>query len=261
MEKQLDAVAGLMRQAQRILFITGAGLSADSGLPTYRGVGGLYQDKNTEDAMPIEEAMSGYVLQNHPEITWKYLKQMEAACRGARYNRGHEVIALLEQDKPDVWVLTQNIDGFHRAAGSKNLIEIHGRLTDLACMTCDYQETVKDYSGLTGMPPRCPRCGGVLRPGVVLFGELVPELAVMTLYNEMFKGFDLVFSIGTNSLFNYVIKPVTYTQMKGKPTVEINPGTTCISDSVDYHFTTGAADTLEQLWQRYVKTRSHAHSV
>jgi NAD-dependent deacetylase len=251
MQNQLDTVAGLMRRAERILFITGAGLSADSGLPTYRGLGGLYENKATEDHIPIEDAISGAMLNVRPELTWKYLLQMEQTCRHAHYNRGHEIIALLEQDKPGTWVLTQNIDGFHHAAGSKHLIEIHGRFSDLRCMSCAYHATVKDYSGLERIPPRCPRCGGVVRPGVVLFGEMLPEAEIMTLYRQIFLGFDLVFSIGTTSVFPYISRPVISAREKGKPTVEINPGVTSVSDIVDYKFTGGAAETLAQLWQRY----------
>ena len=126
MQQQIDEIADLIAQSQRILFITGAGLSAESGLPTYRGIGGLYDEANTEEDIPIEVALSGGMLKQRPEITWKYLLQVADACRGAGHNIGHELIAKIQEIKPDSWVLTQNIDGFHRSAGSNQLIEIHG---------------------------------------------------------------------------------------------------------------------------------------
>jgi NAD-dependent deacetylase len=84
-----------MRRARRLLFITGAGISADSGLPTYRGIGGLYNDQATEDHFPIETALSGSMLEANPAITWKYLHQIENACRGARFNDAHAIIAAM----------------------------------------------------------------------------------------------------------------------------------------------------------------------
>ena len=132
----LDEVAALCRQAERILFVTGAGMSADSGLPTYRGIGGLYHDRHTDEGVPIEVALSGAMLMSRPELTWKYLAEIEAACRGAQPNAGHMAIAELERRKPRVMVLTQNVDGLHRAAGSHNLVEIHGNLHHLLCTEC-----------------------------------------------------------------------------------------------------------------------------
>ena len=93
MDEILDEVADYLRGAERVLFITGAGISADSGLPTYRGVGGLYQDQLTTDEMPIEVVLSSEMLNRRPELTWKYVFEIETACRGAVSNRGHQIIA------------------------------------------------------------------------------------------------------------------------------------------------------------------------
>ncbi len=241
-----------LRRARRVLFITGAGLSADSGLPTYRGVGGLYDNRTTEEAIPIEEVLSGGMLRRRPELTWRYLLEVERACRDARPNAGHEVIARVEAEKPDSWVLTQNVDGLHRAAGSRNLIEIHGRFSDLLCVEpgCTYRESVVDYSGLSGVPI-CPKCGGVVRPGVVLFGEPLPEAAVTALERELQRGFDLVFAIGTSALFPYITQPVLLARGAGIPTVEVNPGETELSRRVDFRLRCGAAAALSRVWEEY----------
>ena len=249
MEDSLAQVAARLRRAERILFITGAGMSADSGLPTYRGIGGLYDGAVTEEGVRIEEAISGPMFAARPEVTWKYLRQIEESCRGARFNRGHEVIAEIEQAKPRSWVLTQNIDGFHRAAGSRNIIEIHGRFSDLHCVACDYRRTVEDYSTLPPLP-ECPHCGALVRPGVVLFGEVLPQAAVMALYRELGAGFDMIFSIGTTSQFPYIAQPVLMAQEWGALSVEINPAHTPVSDYVDYRFAAGAAATLDALWRK-----------
>ena len=234
-----------MRRARRLLFITGAGISADSGLPTYRGIGGLYNNQATEDHFSIETALSGSMLEANPAITWKYLHQIENSCRGARFNDAHAIIAEW-QDQFDVCVLTQNIDGFHRDAGSRNLIEIHGDIHDLYCTRCNYAATVTDYSALD-LPPSCPRCHALVRPKVVLFGEVLPSHAIQHLYAELDRGFDLVFSIGTTSVFPYIAGPVVQASQMGIPTVEINPTDTNVTRFVDHKLASGAVVSLRAI--------------
>src|SRR5262249_35420370 len=89
-------VAAELAKARRVLGITGAGISADSGLPTYRGIGGLYESSDTEDAMPIEEALSGEMMRRRPDVTWKYIHQIESACRDKKHNAAHEALAQLQ---------------------------------------------------------------------------------------------------------------------------------------------------------------------
>ena len=247
-QSALEPVLSDLKRARRLLFITGAGMSADSGLPTYRGIGGLYEDQITEDDVPIEVALSGDMLKLNPQLTWKYLHQIESSCRGARYNRGHEVIAGL-QDRYDVCVLTQNIDGFHRDAGSRNVIEMHGNVHGLECMGCGQTLDVPDYSQLE-MPPRCGHCNGMLRPRVVLFGEMLPNAALDHYYRELAMGFDMVFSIGTTSVFPYIAGPVLESARAGIPTVEINPGESEVSSIVGQRLPFRAAEILEQLWRQ-----------
>jgi NAD-dependent deacetylase len=234
------------------LFITGAGISADSGLPTYRGIGGLYNDKLTEDGMPVEMALAGETLKSHPEITWKYLLQIEKNCRSARFNRAHEVIAQMEKRFERVWVLTQNIDGFHQAAGSRNLIDIHGDMHKLVCMGCGWSEEVDDYVNID-LPPKCPSCGAAVRPKVVFFGEMLPEDKLVTLERQLRQGFDIYFSVGTTSVFPYISQPILAAKYLGKPTVEINPEDTGISGLVDIKLRMGAAEALDAIWEEYAR--------
>ncbi len=242
-------VAGLLKKCNSILFITGAGLSADSGLPTYRGIGGLYEENLTEDGYRIEDALSGDMLRRRPDITWKYLAQIEANCRGAGPNAAHKAIARLEEEFASVLVFTQNIDGLHQAAGSRNVIEIHGDLHRLSCMGCTQREQIKNLEGRS-LPPRCPRCGAYMRPEVVLFGECLPREAMERFYDELEQGFDLVFSVGTTSVFPYIAEPVVWAARTGIPTVEINPGQTTVSDYVGYKLPLGAASALAALLDR-----------
>lgn len=233
-----------LRAARRVLFITGAGISADSGLPTYRGVGGLYNGEATEDGMEIEEALSGACFAARPEITWKYLAQIERNCRNVVPNAAHRAIAALDASH-DVVVLTQNIDGLHGQAGTRNLIEIHGTLAERYCSYCG---TVADAAD-PEMPPHCRQCGKVVRPGVVLFGEMLPERALNRLYQELNAGFDMVFVIGTTAVFPYIAEPVLRAVRLGAPTVEINPARTYLSGQVSWHVAAGAAEAMDLICQ------------
>lgn len=245
----LDEVAALCARAGSILFITGAGISADSGLPTYRGIGGLYNRNLTDEGLTIEEALSGPVFALRPDITWKYLAEIEANCRGAGPNAAHRAIAELERRHPGSLVFTQNVDGLHRAAGSRELLEIHGTLHRLRCLECDRSREVADYAGLS-IPPACPACGGLLRPDVVLFGEELPLAGLERLERALERGFDLVFSIGTTSVFPYIAGPVLWAIQAGIPTVEINPGQSEVSGLVGYRLRMGAAAAMEALMAR-----------
>ncbi len=251
-ERAIDEVVSRLRPEHRLLFVTGAGLSADSGLPTYRGIGGLYQGEAAEHGLRIEEILSGPMFRVRPELTWKHLLDVAKACKGTTYNRGHEVIADMERHFAGVWTLTQNVDGFHRAAGSKNVIEIHGDLHVILCTSryCNYREEFESFTP-TELPPRCPSCSAVLRPDVVLFEEMLPIEKLTQLTVEMKAGFDMVFSVGTSSLFPYIAAPVFEAKDRGFPTVEINPGQSDVTDEVDIKIAAGAAETLDAIWTRY----------
>jgi NAD-dependent deacetylase len=246
-ELLLQAAAAL-RHARRILIITGAGLSADSGLPTYRGVGGLYNAK-TADGLPIDMALSGPMLRRDPALCWKYIAELGKACLGAQPNAAHYAIAQLQRLKPECWVLTQNVDGYHRAAGSppERLIEIHGQLAPLFCQSCGEVDPELSEHLQRPLPPLCKHCHGVLRPPVVLFEEMLPERALETLYEEMAKGFDAVLSIGTTASFPYIHEPVLRTRVSGGFTAEINPTPTDHSAGMDVFLGCRALEVMEEL--------------
>ena len=247
-QEQIEMIARVLNSCPSILFVTGAGLSADSGLPTYRGIGGLYDVEDTEDGLPIEEILSGAMLQSRPELTWKYLFEIANAARPATHNRGHEVIAEMEAQLPRVWTLTQNVDGFHTSAGSRNVVEIHGNMNSLSCMDCDHQEPANVYAELSNDVPRCQCCQGVMRPDVILFGEALPSDAISTLTHELEQGFSAVVNVGTSALFPYIREPLSRAKSMGLPTVEINPGETVLSSVADYRLELGAAEALDRVW-------------
>jgi len=248
----IDRVVNVLGRARRLLFITGAGMSADSGLPTYRGRDGLYRaQQSTQHGLSIEQALSGPMLRLRPDITWHYLLELERSTRGAMPNRGHHVLAEMDRYFDDVWILTQNVDGLHQFAGSRNILDVHGNLHELECMKCGCQSTAENYTQLS-LPPRCPACEGLIRPRVVLFGEELPQGKLERLWYEFGMGFDAIFSIGTSSLFEYIIEPIRIGQAMGIPTVEINPEPTTVSDLVDVRISERAATALDTIWERYL---------
>jgi NAD-dependent deacetylase len=253
--ERIRKVAGLLRKAGSVLFITGAGISADSGIPTYRGIGGLYNDRTTADGIPIETALAGETLRTRPGIIWKYLAQIENRCRGAKHNRAHEILAGMEARFERVWVLTQNIDGLHQAAGSKNVIDLHGDMYVILCERCGWRTRVERYEGFA-IPPRCPRCGAAARPDVVFFGEWIPPRKVEMMERVLAKPFDVYFSIGTTSVFPYISQPMVQAAREGRPTVEINPDRTGISEKVDIRISLGAAEALEAIWKALAQDRA-----
>jgi NAD-dependent deacetylase len=242
-----ENIAENFRERRRILFITGAGVSAESGLPTYRGIGGLYAKAETEHGMPIEVALSGTMFAQRPEITWHYIARLEQSVRRAKPNRAHQIIAELEA-KHEVVVLTQNVDGFHRAAGSTRVIDIHGDCHSLVCTRCDYREIRADYEGLE-IPPICPQCGSMVRPEVVLFEELLATDKLRELSREVARGFDAYFTIGTTSVFPYIAEPIVDAARSGKLSVEINPEPTEVSEIVDIALRTGAIRALRAIFE------------
>lgn len=250
MSSPLLQTARWLKRSERVLIITGAGISADSGLPTYRGIGGLYSNSQPEEGLPIETLLSGHMMKTRPELCWKYIGQIESACRGALPNTAHKVITLLQGTLPEVWVLTQNVDNLHHLAGNQNVIEIHGNLTKLYCTSCNTRQTLPTYANLT-LPPQCPQCSGLIRPEVVLFGEALPPVALNTLERQLTLGFDLVLSVGTSSGFPYIAAPVLGAHSRGIPTVEINPDSTEISALVTLRIQTTAADAFKELWSHF----------
>jgi len=244
--EQISAIARRLKGSRSVLFVTGAGISADSGLPTYRGIGGLYEQEETDDGIPIEAALSGAMFQRDPKITWKYIHQIESSCRNAGPNRAHEAIAELEARFDRVWTLTQNVDGLHHAAGSTQVIDIHGDVHWLLCTRCGHRWRVETYAGLP-IPPSCPECDSLVRPEVVLFGEMLPMDRVQVLEEQLMRGFDAVISIGTTSVFPYIAEPVIDARRRGGLTVEINPGVSEVSHIVNHRLRTGAARAMDAL--------------
>ena len=243
MNSDFVKVGGLLKNAKRVLFITGAGVSAESQIPTFRGATAAFADGMTEDGVPFEEVLSAETFIKNPKLVWKYLFILELSIRGKVPNAAHLAMAALQTSQRSVYVATQNIDELHQRAGSQYVFELHGNLRRIICMECNYWVHLETIESLTKVPC-CPKCEAILRPDIVLYGENLPLNVLGAFKNEQKKGFDVVFSVGTTSLFSYVIEPVMTAAQSGIPVVEINPEPTPISDVVDFRFAELAGETL-----------------
>ncbi len=150
----LDAVSSLLVQARSALFITGSGMSGETGLSIYRGIGGLART-DPDDGKRIEIALRADVFANKPELTWQYLLAMDENIRAAKPTRGHQVLVELERELPRSSIMTVNIDRFHQRAGSRNVIEMHGALHDLLCTRCEISTRYQTFETLAVIPPTC----------------------------------------------------------------------------------------------------------
>lgn len=224
--------------------ITGAGISAESGIQTYRGKGGIYDDP--EDGERTVEALSGHTLLSDPDRTWRAVGKLARQAVGARPNAAHDALVTLENKLERFVLLTQNVDGLHQMAGSRNVIDIHGSIHEAACMSCDrILRIAPDDLAAIEVTPRCDRCQGRLRPNAVLFGELLPTEKIQRIHAEFqHHRPDLVLVAGTSAMFPYISQPVEIARDAGKLTVEINPEPTLLSDRVDFTLRGKAGDYL-----------------
>ncbi len=214
--------------------ITGAGVSAESGIATYRGKGGVYDDPEEGDR--TIEALTASTLKSDPDRTWRAIAKVARESAGAEPNAGHLAIASIERRVERFVLLTQNVDGLHQTAGSRNIIDIHGTVAETTCMTCGREAAFDAREELAKLDaaPRCT-CGGIRRPNAVLFGEVLSEKKVRQMHDELVADPpDLVLLAGTSALFPYIAQPVFSAKTAGKLTVEVNPETTHLSDVVDY---------------------------
>jgi NAD-dependent deacetylase len=173
-----------------LLVLTGAGVSAESGLPTYRGSGGLWRSH------AFERLASPEGFRADPGLVWRFYSERREAALAAQPNAGHHTLAEVERRMGERFLLvTQNVDGLHRRAGNERLIEIHGRLLGTRCMRCRRPETPDETSYPEGTVPRCERCDGQLRPAVVWFGESLDpaHLEAVDEFLERWRGGRLVF--------------------------------------------------------------------
>jgi NAD-dependent protein deacetylase/lipoamidase len=219
-----------LRSAKRIVALTGAGISAESGVPTFRDAQtGLWSNFKPEDlATPS-------AFRRNPKLVWQWYAERRAKVHDVAPNPGHVALAELEERVPAFLLVTQNVDGLHQRAGSQNVVELHGNITRTKCF--EENTLVNQWAETGDVPPRCPRCGGPLRPDVVWFEEALPEEEFQTALQAS-RACEVFFSIGTSSLV-YPAASLPHDALEGGAVlVEINPGETPLTPHAQ-HFLKG----------------------
>jgi NAD-dependent deacetylase len=231
---EIDTVRELIRTAKNPVVFTGAGISAESGIPTFRDPGGYWRNYRPED-LATPEAFT-----RDPKLVWEWYDSRRQAIAKAEPNPGHHAIARLA----NATLITQNVDGLHERAGSPNVLRLHGSIWMLRCMQCGKQEDDRRVP-LPGLPPRCA-CGGMQRPGVVWFGEGLPT-DVWDNAEKAARNADLLLVVGTSAVVYPAASLVPLAARAGATVVEINPGETPLTAAVAYSLRGPAGEILPRL--------------
>lgn len=215
-----------LRSVQRVAVLTGAGISAESGVPTFREAQtGLWSRYNPEDLATPE------AFQRNPKLVWEWYAWRQQRIRQADPNPGHQALVLMEQRIADFTLITQNVDSLHRRAGNQQIIELHGNIFRTKCF--DEDRPVESWPDVGEIPPHCPHCGGLLRPDVVWFGETLPTRALHAA-QQAAQNAEILFSIGTSALV-YPAADLPFLALRaGATVVEINPQPTPLSPHLSF---------------------------
>lgn len=233
----IQAARELIEQARSIAVLTGAGISAESGVPTFRGAGGLWKQFRAEDLATPE------AFRRDPQLCWEWYDWRRGILANVRPNGGHYALAELEQRAPRFTLITQNVDGLHQQAGSERVLEVHGSIWRLRCTQCG--KTWLDHTVPLNLLPRC-ECGGLARPGVVWFGEnLNPELwhAAERATSES----DVFLVVGTSALVYPAAGLVPLARSAGAKIIEVNLEPTPVTGLVDHALIGPAGQILPHL--------------
>jgi NAD-dependent deacetylase len=234
MNDAVHAVAALIRSSQRIAVLTGAGVSKESGVPTFRdALDGLWARYDPQELATVD------AFRRNPKLVWDWYTYRREMVHGAQPNPGHLALAQLAERVPALTLITQNVDNLHERAGSRDVIHLHGNIARSKCFgNCQgvptpVDETLFAWDRDSGPPP-CPHCGGPVRPDVVWFGEMLPQdrleaaLAAST-------NCDLMLVVGTSGLVTPAASLPSYARRAGATVVEINPDRTPISQIATHH--------------------------
>jgi NAD-dependent deacetylase len=221
LESLIEETAAVLREARHVCVLTGAGVSAESGVPTFRdALTGLWENFNPEDLATPE------AFERDPKLVWDWYESRRRMIRSVEPNPGHYALAELARRVPRFTLVTQNVDGLHQRAGSRGVLEYHGNiLRD----RCTLEQVIADRSDDSrhGLP-RCAACGGLLRPDVIWFGEAIPA-GPMLAAAEAAEGCDVFLSIGTSSLVYPAAGLADSALHAGSRVIEVNPNTTELS--------------------------------
>jgi len=225
MEQQIKALRDVLARAERVTALTGAGISAESGVPTFRGADGLWRNYN------VMELATPHAFARDPELVWEFYNWRRNLISGLTCNPGHRALVDLEARVPHFTLITQNVDGLHLTAGSNNLLEIHGNLWKVRCTQC--HNLSLDRSPDMGLLPKCGQCGGLLRPHVVWFGESL-DPALLNRAIQASRSCQVMLVIGTSAVVQPAASLAVEAKEAGAVVAEINLEETPNSGMMDF---------------------------
>lgn len=246
----LQKVAELMTRCSNVVVLTGAGISAESGVPTFHGKEGLWGKFRPEELATMDAFLA------NPQIVWEWYNWRRKLIGEVQPNPGHVAIAEMALLFDRFSLVTQNVDGLHRLAGSKRVLELHGNLNRNKCADCNrpFRATEIDPNKL----PACESCGGRIRPDVVWFGEMLPGDVIEEAF-AVAEQAELFFSVGTSAIVHPAASLPVTAKRCGATLVEINPEPTPLSDLADFRFAGPSGELLPQLLAAFQELRSSKH--
>ena len=237
-----DRLQALLRPSTRVAVLTGAGVSAESGVPTFRSPGGLWEKFKPEELATFDAFTA------NPRLVWEWYSYRRELMHTVEPNPGHYALAEWEKFFADFVLVTQNVDGLHRRAGSTAVYELHGNIQKNKCAGCGRPGEVPERFDPENLP-RCA-CGGLLRPDVVWFGELLPAKVLEQAWAGA-ERCELFFSVGTSSLVQPAASLPLLARRHGAYVVEVNPEPTAMSDLFDEVLRGPSGVVLPQLTERF----------
>ena len=235
----LEAAARLLRGRRRVVAFTGAGVSAESGVPTFRGAGGLWEGR------PIEEVATPQGFAADPVRVWRFYDERRRNLARCRPNPAHQVLARWQRRFAAYALVTQNVDGLHEAAGAEDVLHLHGSIWTLRCTRCG-NERREAAAPLPELPPRCPACGAMERPGVVWFGEFLPEPVLQAATRAAARA-EVLVVVGTSAVVYPAAGLVQTAAAGGAAVIEVNPEASALAHLADVELRGPAGELLPRL--------------
>lgn len=238
-EHQVEEVVEFLAGAGRVAVLTGAGISAESGVPTFRGKDGLWKQYKAETLATPE------AFERDPKLVWEWYDWRRSLIAPVEPNAGHRVIAGWDSLFGEMAVITQNVDGLHSKAGSRSVVELHGNIWKLRCTREGTVEEVRD-NPLPHIPPICPNCGSFLRPHIVWFGESLDPVVLDRAY-DLSESCQVMFVIGTSAVVHPAASLPYAAARAGAKIVEVNLEPTSLTPHANFFFPGKAGEILPVL--------------
>ena len=242
--KVRDATS-LIREARSIVVLTGAGVSAESGVPTFRGGGRSMVWRG----MPFEQLSSAEMVERDLPLVWEWFDYRRGVLADCRPNPAHIALAVAQRSKrfDSFTLVTQNVDGLHFIAGSTDVVELHGSIREARCLSCRVIRSI-DALPSDERPPVCPECSDAMRPNVVLFGEMLDENAVAAAY-EAASTCELCLVVGTSAVVYPANQIPSIARRQGASVIEVNPEETALSSMARISIRAAAGEAVPQIFE------------